>query len=179
MNIDPLKANLCTSLASCNLLLMLNYNKFLKSNEYKNNYFTDKNNFNAYILDKVGIGNQSIMVMMLYALLVLPKEQLPRDSYYLDQINKTIKMFCTKHAKVIKTSYKGEDKNNKSTIKFHDHMRNALAHGRMNFSKQKIVEFSDKRRGEENVFKLFTKDIGILVKELSEIIAKYINDEST
>ena len=180
MSIKQFESNLYTSLASCNLIIMLNYNHFLESKEYKNNYFNGSDAWNKQILDQVSIGNHSIMLMMLYALIVLPKEQFDHEnSDYIDILNKAIDKSCIQYIKNIETSYPRENSKNLSTINFNKHMRNAVSHGRSQLTNEETIIFTDVncKKNYQASLEFNKQDVGLIIKDVSSTLNQYLNEK--
>lgn len=180
MHMQEYESNFYTSLASCNLLIMLNCNNFLESDEFKNKYFKGSDAWNTQILKQVGIGNLSVMLMILYALIVLPKEQLNNEhSDYLSILDDAIDISCSHYVIDIETNYNGEKNSDLHTINFHDHMRNAISHGRSKLTNKDKIIFTDKipNTNIQCKLKFYRQDIGLVVEDISKNLTQYLNEK--
>lgn len=118
-------------LATTSLLGELSNANFLESDYYKQLSFSNKNIKN--ILTQFGLRNPATMQMMLYALLTVPRETLPRTAYsvletYVERINPLVSTLI--ETETIST-YDNEDSCEK--IDYFRHIRNAVAHSKCNY----------------------------------------------
>ena len=152
------------------LLFNLHKQKFLCSDYFKE---MEYNEDTRYLLKKVGIDNQGLIMLTLYALLVIPKEILEKKDYDPDfeKINKKISNhFDTK------TNYPSDSLN----INYIRHLRNALSHGRISFIRNSHIEFRDQKVADKKVVNEFKseiklKDVGLLIDDLRQgIIGEYL-----
>lgn len=139
---------------------------FLDSNYYKNAQFEDR--FVQESLPRVGIDNQGALLMMLYALLVVPRqlleESFPAEFNSLNQIIVNLSTSAT-------SNYKKDAQD----IDHVRHLRNAVAHARVSFTSDGTVIFRDegsKCSAWEVTFPL--SNIGSLLSALQAIFMKYI-----
>lgn len=109
--------------------------------------------------EKIGIGNQGMMLCCLYSLLVLPKEKLQNkypNAY--NQVNEWIKSNST----VVKDTYTTKDEHIR-------HIRNAVAHGNIEIEDNNgslICLFKDSHNSMEYCLKMPIRSVGELVRQL-------------
>ena len=153
------------------LLFNLYKHKFLDSDYFKE---MEYNEDTRYLLKKVGIDNQGLIMLTLYALLVIPKEILEKKVYNPDfeKINKNMSAYCQN----TKTNYPS-DRPNTNYIR---HLRNALSHGRILFIDNSHIEFRDQKVADKKVVNEFKseiilKDVRLLIDDLQQgIIEEYL-----
>ena len=153
------------------LLFNLHKQKFLCSDYFKE---MEYNEDTRYLLKKVGIDNQGLIMLTLYAFLVIPKEILEKKDYDPDfeKINKEISDYFQN----TETNY-GSDRPNTN---YTHHLRNALSHGRISFIGNSHIEFRDQKVADKKVVNEFKseiniKDVGLLINNLQQgIIGKYL-----
>ena len=144
---------------------------FLNSEYYKNAVFEDK--FVKENLPTVGIDNQGTLLIYLYTMLVIPKQLLendfPNEFAKLNVIIDNIKI-------------KAESNYPKDSVKidYLRHLRNAVAHARVEFIPNKTVTFIDKNDNEnECSITIPLLNIGIFLSELQKIFMKYVEKLKT
>jgi hypothetical protein len=129
---------------------------------------------------EIGIQNQGSAMMVLYALLVVPKEIIS-DNYREEY--KAINRFLRKEITLHQTTYKKEDASNLNSIDFIRHARNSVAHAKISFTPNEFITFSDinkrKKKGgvediEEISFSLPLGKFGCFLNSLQEVHFKYI-----
>ncbi len=129
---------------------------------------------------EIGIQNQGSAIMVLYALLVVPKEIISRE--YPDEY-RAINGFLRNEVTLHQTTYKKEDANDLTSIDFIWHARNSVAHAKISFTPNESITFSDrkktKRKGggentEEISFSLSLSRFGHFLNSLQEVHFKYI-----
>jgi hypothetical protein len=151
------------------LLFNLKKHHFISSDYFsKMNY----NNDTRDLLKRTDIGNQGLIMLSLYAMLVIPKEIL-KKTYVPDfeEINKKMSRYCQN----TETNYKYKSQN----IDFTFHLRNAVSHGRISFIGDSHIEFKDQRVADKKVVNEFKseiklKDVIELINDLETIIHQYI-----
>lgn len=147
-------------------LIELKNNDFLKSDCYKKLPFED--NFIKENLPSIGIDNQGNLLMTLYTMLVIPKELLadkfPTEFAELNNIVENIKSEA-------KSSYKKDQKE----IDYIRHIRNAVAHARVEFMPNESVKFTDeKNKREKCTITIPLVKVGKFLTELQKLFMKYI-----
>jgi len=164
------------------LLVELHKHNFLESDYFKNMNFSDK--FVQQHLPKYGIGNQGTLVMMLYAMLVLPKElwgtvnnENDNDNDYFvngklnkKQVNEELLNIVGKENIQCDNNYYPDD--------LLTHIRNAVAHGRVRITPNKSIHFIDENNNLKNkkscTITISLKNIGEVFEILHNVFAKYI-----
>ena len=152
------------------LLFNLYEHKFLDSDYFKE---MEYNEDTRYLVKKVGIDNQGLIMLTLYALLVIPKEILEKKDYNPDfeKINKKISYYFK-----TKKHYPSDSLN----INYIRHLRNALSHGRISFIDNSHIEFRDQKVADKKVVnefksKIKLKDVRLLIDDLQQgIIGEYL-----
>jgi hypothetical protein len=154
-------------------LTELNNNNFLNSDYYKKMNFRDK-----YIKEKlpyIGIDNQGAMLIFLYTMLVIPKQLLYKNfSNQFMQLNiKLDKIKSDAHSNYKKDTYDGVLK-----IDYIRHIRNAVAHAKVEFIQKVSVTFNDEdnRSGESCSITIPLSSMGILLTELQNIFMIYVEN---
>ena len=150
------------------LLIELNNNRFLDSD-----YFEKMNFGNPSLkplLQQVGVDNQGSLLMVLYAMLCLPKEKI--FDVYKAAFN-GIDTEIAKRATTTKTSYQKDSPH----VNYARHIRNAVAHGNVEFSGSAVI-FSDKdeKKGEYFTTEIPLDQIGTILMELQKLTNKYVDD---
>lgn len=147
-------------------LIELKNNNFLNSDYFKNLPFEDK--FVKASLPTVGIDNQGTLLMMLYTMLVVPKQLLekefPNEFKELNRIVDKLKSCAV-------STYQKDS----IEIDYIWHIRNAVAHARVGFILNVSVKFSDENnRGEKCEITFPLSNIGLFLTELQKIFMKYV-----
>lgn len=159
----------CTAM----LLMELSHNSkdFIKSDFFKNMSPNFPGVKQFLQNGDICIGNQGTVLMILYALLVLPKELISnkyKNEY--QKINQEINLMKISY---INTYLKDGDN-------FLKHMRNALSHGKIEFddSNQKniLVTFNDDYKGQSFSVTFNTVNVAEISIKLLEINSQYIKD---
>jgi hypothetical protein len=147
-------------------LLELKNNDFLQSDYYKNVSFDDK--FVKENLPRVGIDNQGTLLMTLYTMLVIPKQLLEEDfPAEFEALNKRVDEL---KSEAISTYRKDSDE-----IDFIRHIRNAVAHARVEFEPNTYVKFVDKNNGGEICeITIPLERFGLFLTELQKVFMNYI-----
>lgn len=164
-------------LSTTALLGELANDNFLESEYFKKLTFSNENC--KTILEQSGLGNPATMQMMLYALLIVPKELLSRSEYrnletYVEKINLSVPSIIEQGTY---STYKGEKSLEK--INYFRHIRNAVAHSKceyINENAENYVVFED-NLGEQNCgIKMKCCNVGYLLMELQKLIMTYYNE---
>lgn len=173
-NITAEESMFLQSLAMTSLFIALFRNDFLESD-----YFNELSLGNLAIKDvlkKSGIGNPAAMQMMLYALLVVPKELLPEESYgKMKDINSFVSKWVEKETF---SNYGGEDDVEK--IDYLRHIRNAVAHSKcsyLNENEINYVIFSDKKLQKECSIKIKCSRVDEIINWLQIFLIKCYNEQ--
>jgi hypothetical protein len=151
------------------LLTELANHKFLESDYYNSMKFGAS--WVKGELRKIGVDNQGCAMMMLYAMLVLPREivQQAYSSEY-DDINTFLKT-CTKNTA---TTYRSDA----SSVEYVRHIRNAVAHARVEFRPKDAIIFEDEHPGTSETFstELPLPYLGELIHRLQMVHIAYIQN---
>lgn len=165
-------------LATTSLFAELSNNNFLESEYYK------KLNFSNCTLKKVlnlsGIGNPATMQMFLYILLVVPKEILKSfDKSYEKNCKNAVNNLCIDLVESkTNSTYLGED--NKISIDYYRHIRNAVAHAKCYYEQINnicYVTFKDtdiKDNNQHCEIIMQTKNVGKVFEKLQLQMMQYI-----
>ncbi|MBD2362703.1 hypothetical protein H6G36_16180 [Anabaena minutissima FACHB-250] len=131
-------------------------------------------------LKDIGIQNQGSAIMVLYAMLVVPKEIIAQEfKEEYEKINEFLRTEVTLH----QTTYEKEDENNLNSICFIRHVRNSVAHAKISFTPGVSVTFYDKKSAttkggatkiEEICFSLPLNRFGDFLNSLQDVHLKYI-----
>lgn len=147
-------------------LVELKNNDFLNSDYYKNVPFEDK--FVKENLPTVGIDNQGTLLMMLYTMLVVPKQLLEKD--FPNEFEALNDILDKLKSSAVSTYRKDSVK-----IDFIRHIRNAVAHARVEFNPNVSVKFTDKNNGGEKCeITIPLSNIGLFFTELRKVFMRYI-----
>lgn len=139
---------------------------FLKSEYYKEVEFQDK--YVQEYLPSIGISNHGAMLMILYALLVIPRELI--SSKYQTEFND-----LNKFVDSIKSTANSTYKNDSNNIDYILHIRNAVAHANVSFNSTKEVAFFDKNRnGSACTIVIPLSKMGLFINELRKIFVNHI-----
>lgn len=181
-NITQKDSLLLQILSNTVLLAELSNADFLKSDYFQKLQFSNKNC--KEILFFSGIGNPATMQMMLYALLVIPKEFLSQSNdtkleEYITDINSFVYKKIEQGAESTYSTYSGEE--NVMNINFVKHIRNAVAHSRCKYSSENYTNYvvftdTDNKFHECNI-KMKTQNVGLLLGKLQQIIMEYISNK--
>ena len=167
----------CLSITS--LLAELSNNNFLDSHYFKGLTFANENC--KIILKESGLGNPATMQIMLYALLIVPKEILSKATYidlektYLTRINQLVYSLIEK---TTFSTYKNEEKI--EDINYFRHIRNAVAHSKCNYfseNQKNYVIFKDNMKSMQCSIKMECWKVGLVLMELEKLIMEYYNDK--
>jgi hypothetical protein len=157
------------SYCTVSLLVALTRNDLLKSD-----YFESMKFGAPWIKDelrKIGVDNQGCAMMLLYAMLVLPREILYKDY---SSVYNEIDAFLETHTLNTDNKYKSDA----SSVKYLRHIRNAVAHATVEFRPTNTVIFNDENRRTNEKFstELPLKYLGDLLNELQRVHIAYIQD---
>ncbi len=146
-------------------------NNFLNSDCYKNLQFDD--NYLKENLPIIGIDNQGTLLIMLYTMLVIPKQLLSQnfpDEF--DELNDVVKNLNSN----VESNYQSDN----IQIDFIRHIRNSVAHARVTFIPNVSVTFTDENnRGEICTITIPFVKIGAFLTELQKVFMKYIEKLKT
>ncbi len=147
-------------------LVELKNNEFLNSDYFRNIPFEDK--FVKTSLPTVGIDNQGTLLMMLYTMLVIPKQLLEKNfPVEFESLNSIVDK--------LKSSAVSTYRKDSVKIDFIRHIRNAVAHARVEFNPNVSVKFNDENNGGEKCeITIPLPNIGLFLTELKKIFMKYI-----
>lgn len=171
---DEYDSFILQSLATTSLLAELSNNDYFNSEHFKNLKF--KNESLKEILEISSIGNPACLQMVLYALLVIPKELEEKGQVNLRLINLNSEIDGLKISLV--STYKKEPNFN-----YIRHIRNALSHGNCFFSTingDKIVTFKDcnvRNKKEYCEIKISTFNVETILMSLQKILLSYFKDK--
>jgi hypothetical protein len=148
------------------LLVELQNSKFLESDYYKTTIFEDK--FVHENLPRVGIDNQGCLLISLYTLLVVPRQLLENTfPNEFDGLNETIDS--------LKSQVSSDYSTDQVQIDNVRHLRNAIAHARVDFSSNGFVTFRDENsHGSVCEIQMPLSNVGRLLTELQSIFMKYV-----
>ncbi len=139
---------------------------FLNSDYYKNASFEDK--FIKENLPKIGIDNQGTMLMVLYTMLVVPRQLLEKD--FPAEFNALNGKVDELKSEATSTYRKDSD-----GIDYIRHIRNAVAHARVDFIPNTSVKFTDENnRGEKCEITIPLQKTGLFLTDLQNVFMKYI-----
>lgn len=157
---------LIQSYFTTSFLMELRNMDFLNSDYYKKASFED--NYVQENLPTVGIDNQGALLMVFYAMLVIPKQLLeksfPTEFKALNEKVDKLKSEAT-------STYKKDS----DGIDYIRHIRNAVAHVKVNFISDTSVKFIDyNNRSEKCEITIPLEKIGLLLTDLQKVFFKYI-----
>lgn len=157
-------------LISVSFITELHNSNFLESEFYQKMSFGNPS-IKPYV-DQIKIGNQGMLIMFLYALLLIPKEKIYseyKNEY--DLLDSKIDGL-----KTYKESTYPSDKYKTEYIK---HIRNAIAHGRIEYAEDSVIFkdiFENRLRNYRFLVELPFNKIGHLLSGLENILYKYVDD---
>jgi hypothetical protein len=129
-------------------------------------------------IKEIGVDNQGCALMVLYAMLVLPKELIENEfSIEYESVNE----FLQNEMVSVETNYRNEDKDDVSTINFVRHLRNSVAHARVSFTPNISMQFSDSRGNQsQETFKAVfpLNKLGELINKLQNVHLEYIKSRN-
>ena len=167
--------------STCNAVLLLSLSmegeEFIKSDFFKTLDFLFQKIKGMYESRQTGVGNQGMMLVCLYSLLVLPKE-LILDTY--PDEYKRVNNWINEHKEAPETDTYPLGRY-ADDLKHIYHFRNAVSHGNVEFDdanrENVMCIFSDKdNAGHEYHLKLSTCNVGCLVSELCIAQQRYMDD---
>lgn len=167
--------------STCNAVLLsslsLKSAEFIKSDFFKSMEFLFSEIKGMYESGQTGVGNQGMMLVCLYSLLVLPKELILNT--YPDEY-KRVNNWINEHKEEPETDTYPAGRYAED-LKHIYHLRNAVSHGSVEFDdanrENVICIFNDKdNAGHEYHLKLSTCNVGKLIPELCQAQQKYMND---
>ena len=162
-----------------NLILQAYYTTALIA-ELKNHKFIESDFFKGMTfglpaikegLTEIGVGNRGSALMALYAMLVIPREFLEEQySAEYTALNEYLQRVVT----VIENSYPLDSPSNN----FVNHIRNSVAHARVEFVENNYILFCDKNKSGSRQFKarLPLTFLGEFIGKLQCIHMRYIAD---
>lgn len=122
------------------------------------------------------------MQMMLYALLVIPREILTRTSYqtletYIKRINPLVYSLIEKEETI--SNYDGEEET--KNINYFKHIRNAVAHSKCHYNtneNKNYVTFFDNTQdnSKQCYIKIECYKVGYILMELQRLLMEYYNN---
>jgi hypothetical protein len=155
------------------LLVELYNNKFLESDYFQNMTFGAPQTKDA--LRSIGMDNRGCAMIMLYAMLVIPREVENVKQAYSSKYDE-IQTFLTMYTKNTETNYKSD----KPLIQYLRHIRNAVSHAHVEFRPYDSVDtvrFTDENHKKERfVTELPINKLGELNHRLQMIHMAYIQD---
>lgn len=165
-------------LSTTALLAELDNNNFLQS-DYFNKLNFQNESFKT-VMKISGLGNPATMQMMLYALLVIPKEILSISNYsklksYAKRINPLVFSLIEQDSH---STYKGEQ--SKEKIDYFRHIRNAVAHSKCDYSSnghKNYVIFNDKSCSQHCYIKIECCKVGLILMELQKLLLEYFDEK--
>ena len=164
------------AIVSTTFLAELQNSNFLDSEYFKNMHF-DNESYKA-ILKQSGIGNPAVLQFSLYSYLVIPKELLNREEYEpITFLHKNIDNYIS--TIVEKETYSTYSKESSvKTIKYCNHIRNAIAHSRTMYEIENnisYVTFIDERQRDKCrcEIKMKTQYVGEIIGRLSDALTFY------
>jgi len=162
-----------------NLILQAYYTTSLIA-ELKNNRFLESNFFQDMTFDQpaikeelktVGVDNQGAALMVLYAMLVIPREIL-KEKYTAEYV--ALDGFLQGVVTNTATNYPSDSPN----INFVRHIRNSVAHAQVEFSPNNYILFRDKddKKGYQFETRLPLSFLGAFIGKLQRIHMSYVAD---
>lgn len=151
-------------LISVSFILELHKNNLLESEFYKKMHFDNPSI--SVLMENIKIDNQGMLLMFLYSLLLTPKEKIYKDyKNDYDLLDKKINDYII----LLESTY------DESETKYIKHIRNAIGHGRVEFTNNSI-KFYDFYRNKKFLVEVRLDKIGHILNELQKILYKYIDD---
>lgn len=176
------------SLATTSLLAELSNSNFLESDCF--NKLNFQNPFFKEILTQSGIGNPACMQIMLYSLLVIPKETLEKKELYPNlnedflDINKKIEDLVVSSDTFTNYS-KDKTYDSNCTMNYIHHIRNAVSHNNCHYSTEdniNYVTFKDinpKNKKENCEIKIECINVGKILEYLQKFMINFLNHTLT
>lgn len=158
-------------------LILQSYFSVTLITELKNNYFLESDffrtmNFNVpeikNLIKQISIDNQGMLLIFLYSMLVIPKELI--SNQYQTEYD-SINTYLISIARNTQTTYKSDF----PKINYIRHIRNSVAHSRVEFESNNYVVFNDKDDKNNFVFRteIDLKNIGEFLNRLQQIHILY------
>lgn len=169
MNLSQEENIILQSYLTVSLLTELTNNRFLESACFEKMDFGNPSL--KPMLCQVGVDNQGCLLMALYAMLCISKETIfSKYKAEFDKINTEI----AKRAESTHTTYV-RDSNGK--IDYVRHIRNAVAHVKVEFVGTSVQFTDEDRRSHENfVTQIPLCKVGTILMELQKLTYKYVDD---
>lgn len=169
MNLSQDENIILQSYLAVSLLAELTNNRFLESDCFSKMNFGNPSL--KPLLCQVGVDNQGCLLMVLYAMLCIPKETI--FSMYKGEFDK-INTEIAKYAISTHTTY-GRDANGK--IDYVRHIGNAVAHVKVKFVGTSIQFADEDRKSHERfVTQIPLSKVGAILMELQKLTYKYVDD---
>lgn len=156
---------LIQSYVTLELLHELDQNHFFQSE-----YFQDLNFEDEWVkqsLSAIGMGNRGMVLISLYTLLVIPKELLQET--YPDEFER-----LNEYLDGVKVSALSTYKSDRDKIDFVKHIRNAVAHSRVEFITKETVTFQDEYKGQKCSIVLPLDTFGDFILELQKLFRRHV-----
>ena len=168
-------------LVTTSFLTELHRINFIKRKDFELLDFQCKEVKEIFVMS--GIDNPATMQMMLYALLVVPKEVLSRleyepfEDFVINRLNPLVIALVDKNGTI--SSYRSD--NECGQINYIRHIRNAVAHSRCDFISDNGVNFvifnDANEKGYKCSIKIECQRVGWILIELQNLIFKFYEDE--
>lgn len=145
------------------LFFSLGENKFIESD-----YFNDMN-MPSWLKDQltdINVDNRATVLMSLYGMLVVPKELIQNE---FPNEFEDVEEFLKEHLHVIENSYT-------KSKKLVNHLRNSIAHARVEFIEQESIKFFDESGDQKFEALMELKDIEPFIIKLQSITFKYVEN---
>ncbi|MCM1985279.1 HEPN family nuclease [Lyngbya confervoides] len=160
-------------------LLFQSYYTFSLLTELHNNNLLESEYYDGMVfgvpqikddLRSIGIDNQGCVLIALYVMLVIPKEIVQQK--YSSEYD-SISQFLRTHTQNTSTTYSSD----KTIVNFLRHIRNAVAHARVEFRPNDVVIFSDANNKNESFStELPLRYLGEFVNQLQKVHIAYSQD---
>ena len=152
--------------ASIIMLVELQTQNFTQSDYFKSLQF--QNTGIKKVIESIGVGNQGVLLMSLYGMLVLPRE-LNLQIEFPDEY-KTVNDFTKSKATNVSSNYASDN----PEIDFLRHIRNAVAHSKITMEGTDfLIKDENTRKGETFACKISRENIGGVVHLLQHPFLKY------
>ena len=168
-SITPKQNLVIQSYLTVSLLAELKNNNLIDSYYFNNMRFGNPSIKTS--LKEIGVDNQGCAMMTLYAMLVLPKELIENE--HLSDYEK-INHFLQIHTQRTNTTYASDSR----SVNYLRHIRNAVAHAKIEFRPGEVITFSDENQRKKEAFytELPLAHLGQLIHELQMVHLKYIQN---
>ena len=174
MKINEYESYILQALSTTSLFAELHNSNYLNSEHFKNLKF--ENESFKEILKYSGIGNPASLQMLLYALLVIPKELEEKGAIKLQLSNLNIEIAKLKIS--LHSTY-----TEKGVFNYVKHIRNVLSHGNCFFStinNQDVITFKDCSIRDKNKhceIVMSTYDVGNILTSIQKILLSYFENK--